>query len=161
MHGKRLSAASGVVSSLVTIVFISGCGSHDARSASVPDVTSVKVVNADVLQADTQWSYVAAPTTPVPPVTADQAVVAARSEVHGDLLQEGRVPTASLVYVTNSSGVTDVGRPVKNLLAWVVQLEKVPIPQPAPTGGAGVTTISTIQWVIDAQTGDYVEARDF
>ncbi len=84
--------------------------------------------------------------------------------MRGYALTANSHPDAALVYITNVSADGRSGHAAvtaNHRLAWVVQLKDVEIAHSQPSAGPSLMTRSTVQWVIDAMTGHYVEARDF
>jgi len=154
-----------LIGGLFAAFALASCASRTtlAHNDNVIEATSIPVVSANSLLPDSQWSYSAGPAeTPPSAVSAGQALQAAEAEVHGELLVSNTNAVAALVYVTNGTGVTDSGSAVKNRLAWIIQVTGVPIAHSLPMKTQSpVTTTSTVQWVIDAYTGQYLEARDF
>ncbi len=146
---------------------LTGCASRSlpTQSGDVGTVHSgtFHTADASALLSDSEWTVSAGPSTPPPSIiSADKALSAAEAEVYGGFLKaHSGSAIASLVYVTNSTGVTDVGEIVVDRLVWVVQIIGVPIGHSVPMNHTPVHTISTVQWVIDASTGAYIEARDF
>jgi hypothetical protein len=98
-------------------------------------------------------------------VTAATAIAAAEHEVRGDAVTKDGPIKVSLAYATDD--VTAAGGkaylPLSNRLVWVVEADGVLLDHgsgPIP-GAADETELATVQWLIDAKTGQYVEARDF
>ena len=98
-------------------------------------------------------------------VSAAAAIAAATNEVRGDALTGTAPIKVSLAYATDD--ITASGHkaalPLADKLVWVVEADNVQLVHgggPLP-GSADETEAATVQWLIDAKTGQYVEARDF
>jgi hypothetical protein len=98
-------------------------------------------------------------------VSAATAIAAAEHEVRGQALTGNGSIKVGLAYATDD--VTASGHKafltLDNKLVWVVEADNVQLVHgggPLP-GSADQTETATIQWLIDARTGQYVEARDF
>ena len=161
-----------VVGATFIALLASGCASSPGSSRDAGGVSSrgadgvtPSVTEGDVssLRTGAGWEFDAGP---VPPptsiISAEDAEKAAENVVRGDVLRASANRIAALVYVTNIVGPKGSVPAVNQRLAWVIQVTDVLIPHSVPTGGGSpVITNSTVQWVIDASTGQYVEARDF
>lgn len=147
----------------------SGCASQVASGgvqAPSSISTSISVPNppSDLLQDGSAWEF-APPPSSIPPdiVSASSALAVAKASVRGDLMRSNIPVVETLVSFTDLTPTSETDKSPKYTgLAWIVQISGVKIGQSTPRfTSVPLNTISTIQWVINAETGLYVEARDW
>lgn len=146
------------------LLMLTGCASPgvSSRKSDPPAVApSIQVVGIASLSQDSDWQFEPGPDpAPASVVSPGVALQTAQTEIYGQALTDVARPVAALVYVTNL--VSDPKPSVDHRLAWVIQLTHVLIPHSVPSSQTSPTiTDSWVQWVIDATTGKYIEARDF
>ena len=162
------AALAGCAPEAVASVAASSMASRSAATLSPTSTNSPAVAVIDSSQLATVqgdgWDISPGPSVaPSGTISPQQAVAAAAREVRGEALTASSSPQAALAYITNTapSGKTPLVQ-ASHELVWVVQLQHVSLPISLPSSGQpSSTSDSTVQWVIDGQTGAYVEARDF
>lgn len=128
----------------------------------------VTIAASELKRDGTDWQFAPGPATPPKgTITAGAAVEAAMKEPNGKSLTGDTRPAVALVYFTNALPKPQAA-PGHHRLAWIIQLDNVPIAASGPlrersrTRGAHTADRrGTAQWVIDATTGAYVAAHDW
>ena len=161
---------AGSASLIVCLLSVGACASG-ADKTQEPSVAKASATLAsstapvsDLMQDGTSWVFDAPPSPPPPGiVSADMALHSATSAVRGGFLAENPSAIERLVTFTDATPLWQTDKsPRYTGLVWVVQITgvKIGVPTPQETSKP-VTTMSTVQWIIDAKTGKYVEARDW
>jgi hypothetical protein len=126
----------------------------------------VSIVTASGLAVDAEWNFrpVAVPTTFI--VSSETALAAASQEIHGTSLG-GQLPVKIALASVSDAVVAAAGQATSsdrllNRLVWVVEADGATMEE---GGGPMASTLrpykAVQQWLIDAATGKYLEARDF
>lgn len=182
IRGQRATARLFVVGVAVCLV-VTACGDQTgadkdspgdpkhAAASSVPpqSLPSPIPVSASTLKLDgPEWQFSPGPAVlPDTAVSSSTALAAATKEVHGDSLTPDSKPEVSLVFVTNLAPKPQA-IPMDHRLAWVIQLDNVPIARSRPLPANSYSSSDNepgpngmVQWIIDATSGEYVAARDW